>query len=101
MEITIYAKTKKTAEGRTFKIYLSRITRKSTGEEVPVRVNFAEGVPLPTLFPVNILVDKKDANLSKKTYKDADGVEHITYNLWVNDYQPGAPFEDHSLDDFE
>ncbi len=101
MNLTIYAKTKKTNEGRSFKIYLTRLTRKSTGEEVPARVNFAEGVPLPTLFPVNIVIERKDANLSEKKYKDADGVEHITYNLWVNDYQPGEPYEDHSLDDFE
>lgn len=101
MNITVYAKTKKTAEGRTFRIYLSRVHRKSTGEEIPVRVNFKEGVPVPTVFPVNLVVDKKDANLATKHYRDDEGVERTSQTLWIEKYEMGEPFEDHSLDDFE
>lgn len=101
MNLTLYAKTKKTSEGRTFKIYLSRLINKKTEEEIPVRVNFREGLPLPTIYPCNIVVEKKDANLSTKKYTDEEGHEHISHNLWVNAYQMGEPFEDHSLDDYE
>lgn len=100
MELTIYAKTKKTAEGRSFRIYLSRLTNKKTGEEVPVRVNFQEGLPLPTVFPVNIVIKREDANLSEKRYKDEEGEEHLTRSLWIKAYEMGSPFEDHSLDDY-
>lgn len=100
MEITIYAKNKKTAEGRSFRIYLSRLTNKRTGEVVPVRVNFKEGLPLPTVFPVNIVVQKKDANLAETHYRDDEGEERVARSLWVNAYEMGNPFEDHSLDDY-
>lgn len=101
MNLTVYAKTKKTAEGRTFRIYLSRITRKSTGEEVPVRINFKEGVPLPTVFPVNLIVEKEDANLTVKHYKNDEGEDCTAHNLWIEKYTMGEPFVDHSLDDYE
>lgn len=101
MEITVYAKTKKTVEGRTFRIYLSRITRKSTGEQIPVRVNFKEGVPLPTVFPVNLVIQKENANLTEKHYYDDEGVKRTSHNLWIEKYEMGEPFVDHSLDDYE
>lgn len=106
MQLAVYSKTMKSSiDNRSFRIYLSRLQRKPTeecpeGEEVPVRVQFREGTPLPTLFPCNIVVDKANANLSKRKYTDKDGKECITYTLWVNEYKPGEPFEDHSLDDF-
>lgn len=101
MKLTIYAKTKKTSEGRSFKVYLSRLYNKRTGEDVPVRVVFQEGCTLPTIFPCNIVAEKADMNLSEKKYRDEQGEEHITRSLWIKDYQMGEPFEDHSLDDYE
>lgn len=102
MQLTIFAKTKKTAEGRTFRIYLSRLINKNSGEELPVRVQFREGIPVPSLYPINIIVEKKDANLSTKKFTDDEGKEHVTHTLWVNSYQTSPePFVDHSLDDYE
>ena len=101
MKITVFAKTMKTKEGKSFKIYLSRLVKK-TGEEVPVRVQFTEGTPLPTVYPVIIEVPKSGAQLSPRKYLDKDGVESESYTLWVREYMPtGEEYVDHSLDDFE
>lgn len=101
MQLDIYSKLKKGSDGRSFRIYLSRLTRKSDGEQIPVRVCFQEGQALPTSFPCTILVEKSDANLSDKTYTTSDGETRKSYTLWVDKYEPGPPFEDHSLDDYE
>lgn len=101
MKLTVFSKTMKSKEDRKFKVYLTRL-RKKDGEEVPVRVSWAEGVVIPATFPCVILVDKKDANLSTKSYKDSEGNQGVSYTLWVNDYKPsGEEYVDHSLDDFE
>lgn len=100
MKLTIFSKSMKSKEDRKFKVYLTRLKRKD-GEEVPVRVSWADGVVIPASFPCIILVDKKDANLSQKSYRDADGNLGTSYTLWVNDYSPsGEEYVDHSLDDF-
>lgn len=101
MKLTIFSKTVKSKEDRKFKVYLTRLTKKS-GEEVPVRVAWVEGVVPPASYPCIILVDKKDANLSTRTYTDAEGAKAQSLTLWISEYTPsGEAYVDHSLDDFE
>lgn len=102
MKLTVFSKNMKTKDSRPFRIYLSRLTRKDTGEEVSVRVQWSEGVPIPSTFPVIIEVKKEHAQLAKKKYEDKDGVLQEGYTLWVREYTPtGEEYVDHSLDDFE
>ena len=102
MKITVFSKNMKTKEdNRTFRIYLSRLTKKN-GEEVPVRVQFSEGVPVPSNCPIIIEVPKEQAQLSLKKYTDKEGQQQESYILWVREYTPtGEKYVDHSLDDFE
>ena len=102
MEITVFAKTRKTPENRTFRTYLTRLHKKDTGEEVTVGVRFAEGIPLPSIFPCNLILDKKNANLSQRRYTTEDGEVRFSQTLWIKEYQlSDVPFVDHSLDDYE
>ena len=101
MKITVFSKSMKTKEGKSFKIYLSRLTKK-TGEEVPVRVQFSEGLVIPASCPIIIEVPKESAQLSPRKYLDKDGNQAESYTLWVRDYAAtGEQYVDHSLDDFE
>ena len=101
MKLTIFSKTMKSKDDRKFKVYLTRLVKKD-GEEVPVRVAWAEGVVPPASYPCIILVDKKNANLATRTYTDADGAKAQSFTLWVNEYSPsGEAYVDHSLDEFE
>lgn len=100
MQLTIFAK-KRTKEDRTFYNYLSHIVRTSTGEEIPIQVKFPEEIrPKPADCPMNIIVEKENANLSTRNY-EKDGVSKVAYSLWVSKWEPGEPYEDHSLDDFD
>lgn len=101
MKLTIFSKSMKSKEDRKFKVYLTRLRNKN-GEEVSVRVAWAEGVVIPAQFPCIILVDKKDANLSTRTYKSEDGSTGTSHTLWVNAYTPTTEeYVDHSLDEYE
>lgn len=103
MEITIYAKKRTTDEGKAFHSYLSTLTRKD-GDTQTVSVKFRDdaGKPKPENCPMNIKFDKGDANLSTKEFVREDtGEIGLSYTLWVSKWEQGAPFVDHSLDDFE
>ena len=101
MQLTIFAK-KRTKDDRTFYNYLSHITRSSTGESIAVQVKFPEEIrPKPADCPMNIIVDKENANLSTRNYTKNDGTAGTAYSLWVGKWSEGEPYEDHSLDDFE
>lgn len=103
MEITIYAKKRNSADGKTFYSYLSTLIRKD-GTKLTVSVKFREGAgnPKPELCPMNIKFDKCNANLATKEFTREDTGEVATSNtLWVSAWELGSPFEDHSLDDFE
>lgn len=100
MRLTVFAKTMKSKEDRKFRVYLSRLT-KTSGEEVPIRIQWGEGVPIPSTFPIIINVEKKNANLSVRKYTDKDGNESLSHTLWVNEYTPtGEEYVDHSLDEY-
>lgn len=103
MEITIYAKKRTTKEGKSFYSYLSNLTRKD-GTKLTVSVRFRDecGNPKPENCPMSIKFDKRDANLSTHKFVNFETGEVGTSNtLWVSSWEPGTPFVDHSLDDFE
>lgn len=101
MNLTIFAKRRTAQDGRTFFTYLTTLTKKD-GTEKTVAVKFRETAGTPENFPCNIIVEKCAANLSKKTYiANADGEIAESYTLWITKWAPGAPYEDHSLDEYE
>lgn len=102
MIISIFAKKKK-KDDRNFYVYLGRLHKKD-GTELPVTVRFRESVPKPSTkdCPMNIEFDKKDGNLSSRTYEDVESGELRTaWTLWLYDWTPGPVYVDDSLDDFE
>lgn len=102
MELTIFAKKRQTADGKkTFYNYLTTLTKKD-GSELKCAVKFREscGNPKPEDCPLNIVVDKKAANLSHKELTLETGEVYTVYTLWVSDWKKGAAYVDHSLDDF-
>lgn len=102
MELAIFAKRVVKNDGKIFYRYISQLSRKSTGEAVSVTVKFRDNKePNPELCPMNIIVDKCNANLSERHYSSEDGTEGVGHTLWVSAWEQGAPYVDHSLDDFE
>lgn len=103
MMTAIFAKKKKSSDGREFYVYLGRLHRKD-GTELPVTVKFRDNVPKPSPkdCPMNIEFTKEAGNLSSRTYEDADSSELRTaWTLWLSDWEPGPAYVDDSLDDFE
>ena len=103
MEITIFAKKRQTREGKTFYSYLGTLTRKD-GSQITASIRFREDCPAPKpdICPLNIVFDKRAANLSKHDYiREDTGEPGVSYTLWVSGWEPGTPYEDHSLDEFE
>ena len=95
--ITIYAKNKKTTDGKLFKIYLTTVTMH--GNPVRVRVKFTESAPKS--FPVNIEVNRETANLQEIRYTK-DGQERKTFTLWVTQWELSTEeYRNHSLDNVE
>lgn len=102
MKLTVFAKSMKSGEGKAFKLYLSRLMNKNTGEEISVRLNLRDDLPRLPECPVIIEVEKKDANLAKRVLTDENGETRTYYTLWVNKYKVSdEEFVDHSLDDYE
>lgn len=105
MKIAIFAKRRqiKGDNPRTFYNFLSTLTNKN-GDEIPVQVRFKEscGMPKPEKCPMNIIVDKADANLVSREYRVQDtGEVRTVHTLWVAKWVEGEPYVDHSLDDFD
>lgn len=106
MELTIFAKGRKTKEGKDFTSYFTKLTKKS-GEEITTSVRFREecGAPSKKDCPMNIVVDKSKANFTEKgvTYTDSEGVEKeaIDRTLWISEWKEGKPYVDTSLDEFD
>ena len=101
MMTAIFAKKKKTKDGREFYVFLGRL-RKKNGDELPVTVKFREGVPTPSPkdCPMNIVFDKESGNLSSRTYEQDDEFRTV-WTLWLSDWKSGPAYVDNSLDDFE
>lgn len=104
MEIAIFAKKRKTRDGKAFYGYLTSLTRKSTGEALTVAVKFRDdaGSPRPDECPCNIIINKGDCNMATRSFVREDtGEAAVGYTLWVNKWSKGAAYVDHSMDDFE
>lgn len=102
MNLTIFAKKLTNQEGKSFYRYLSTLTRKD-GSTQTVAVKFREdcGSPKGDKCPMNILVDRKDMNMTSHEYEREDTGEVAKgYTVWVSAWKEGAPYEDHSMDEF-
>ena len=104
MKATIFAKKKKTKEGRAFTAYVTRLTRKD-GSEVAMSAKFREdcGQPKAEECPMIIEFDKSDANIAERTYTREDtGEDAVAYTLWISAWKKSnEEYVDHSMDDFE
>lgn len=102
MKLTIFAKRRTTKEGKPFYTYLTTL-KKKTGEKEVVAVKFTEEfTPNPKDCPMNIEVDKGNANLSNTKVTSEDGREIISKTLWVKGYELSKEvFKDTSLDEYE
>ena len=103
MEITVFAKERKTQQGKTFWGYIATLTNKSTGEMETVGVRFRQscGNPDPDKCPMNIVVEKSDCNISTTRYTREDtGEEAVSKSLWVMKWKEGSKYVDHSTDDY-
>lgn len=102
MEIAIFAK-RCTGENTKFYRYLTTLTKKD-GTKQTMAVKFRDecGQPKPEKCPMNIIVDKKNANIATKQFEREDTGEIGTgYTLWVSAWKEGSPFVDTSLDEYD
>lgn len=107
MKALIFAKKRKTSDGKEFFGYIATITDKN-GEEQTIGAKFKDecGNPKPEACPLYIEFDKDDANIStkKETKVDEVGEESkVEYKtLWISKYiVSDEKYVDHSLDDYE
>lgn len=111
MKITIYAKKRTTKDGKTFHVYLSKLTKKD-GTETPVTVHFrmTAGLPNPDKCPCVIEFYRKNGNVSKKErhFAKTDVVTGEIYEetsidtqLWISEYKLcEGEYTDTSMDEF-
>lgn len=107
MRVTVFAKKRKTKDGRPFTGYIGVLTNKN-GEEVNVGISFREecGSPKAEVCPCYIDVPKTSANLNRKTVEipneDGEIVEVERRTLWVSEWTMAPEkYVDHSLDEFD
>lgn len=103
MEKLIFAKKRKTLEGKTFTVYLTNFQKKDGSTQI-MSVKFKDGVPLPKQSdcPMYILIEKDNCNISKSKYVRRDtGEESLTYTLWVGEWSKSErQYLDDSFDEF-
>lgn len=100
LKITLFAKKRKTKEGKEFYNFITTLTRKDGSEVVAVVKFNGCDAPKPSACPLNIEVPKERANLSLKTVTADDGNVYERNTLWVKEYEIGEAYVDHSLDEF-
>ena len=100
MEMTIFSKKRKTAEGREFSTYFTELLNKNSGELEKISVKFREECGAPKVFPCNIVVEKENCNISKRTYEDEEGLKKETRDLWITAWTEGSAYVDHSTDEY-
>ncbi len=102
MFLTIFAKKRTSNENKSFYTYLTQLKKKESDESVTVQVKFPDDIkPNPLECPMNIEVEKKDANLQEKKVNTDNG-EIVSRTLWVKEYNVSEnPYEDSSLDDYD
>ena len=104
MEITVFAKKRQNAEGKSFTTFLTRMKNKRTGENETLSVKFREecGKPKAEQCPINIVFEKCDGNVSKSVFvKNDTGEECTVSTLWLSKWSEGSKYVDNSLDDYE
>ena len=104
MELVIFAKVMTSKDARKYNRYLTKLT-KTDGTELTVNVKFREECGEPKNCPANIIVDKSNCNYVEKLerYEDKETgevKEACRRTLWVTAWEMGAPYVDHSMDDF-
>lgn len=98
IKTTVFAKERRTHEGRPFTAYYTTLTKKD-GTKVYADVKFTKACEKPEAFPVTFEVTS--GNVSNRQVEDPyDGTKKTYYTLWVKGYSNVEPYEDHSLDDF-
>lgn len=99
--VNVFKKEKTSKEGRKFNSYLTRITNKTSHEEVSASVKFEEGVDAPKEFPIRI--DVLNGSVSPKKYQDPITKEDkLSYTLWIREWKISEEkYEDKSLDDWK
>lgn len=102
MFLTIFAKKRTSKENKSFYTYLTQLKKKDSDESVTVQVKFLdEFKPNPLECPMNIEVEKKNANLQEKKVTTDSG-EIVSRTLWVKEYNVSEnPYEDSSLDEYD
>ena len=100
MTITVFSKTRQTENGKPFQVYIARLPRKDGGEDT-VTVRFRDPCEPPKSCPCNIVIEKGDANLSRRDVTLKSGEVKPSLTLWVAAWEPGGDYEDHSLDDYD
>lgn len=103
MELTIFAKKRTTEEGKSFYSYLTTLIKKD-GSTQTVSVRFREecGQPKGDKCPCNVIIEKADANISRKEFVREDtGEVAESLTLWVKAWTPGSEYVDTSLDDYD
>lgn len=102
LTIALFAKKATNSEGRNYTRYFTTLTRKD-GSTLTCRVSFKGGeknAPAYEDCPMNVIINRTDANLAKKLYTNEETAEvYDVFTLWVNKWEQGAPYVDHSLDD--
>lgn len=103
MEILIFAKRRKTSEGKTFNAYITTLITKNN-EPHTMGVKFREICQAPRAeeCPMYINVDRKDANIATKTYEREDtGETAIAKTLWISAWEKSdKEYVDTSLDEY-
>ena len=103
MEITVFAKERKTADGKTFWGYITTLTNQKTGEPETMGVRFRQsaGQPDPSKCPMNIEIEKENCNIStQKYFREDTGEEATSKSLWVMKWEEGSKYVDHSTDEY-
>lgn len=102
MKCAVFAK-KKTANKKDWIEYSTRL-KKKTGEEEYFRVKFnpVDIAPKTNECPINIsFVPGIDANKGDpETFTTKDGIDVEIPVIWINRYDVGDPWVDHSLDEY-
>ena len=101
-EIAIFAKKRKSKDGRSFYSYITTLPRKD-GTQQTMSVKFkTEDKPKPEQCPMNVKFDQDFANIARQTYiREDTGEPAESYTLWLNEWQPGEKYVDHSFDEFD
>lgn len=100
--LAIFAKKRKSKEGREFHSYLGTL-RKKDGTEEKAQIKFRDlcGNPDAARCPMNIVIPRGKANLSTREYVKEDTGEIMEQKvLWVSEWTEGEPYVDTSLDDY-